>query len=390
MPRIKLLFISQATGGVKRHITYLASRLDSRQFEIVGCFSPRDHIKGVSPNKESYADAFNQLGLRVIPLEMYREINPLRDGWSFLKLLRILTKEKWDIVHTHSSKAGFLGRIAARLAGVPVIVHTPNAFAFDRPLHPFRNLLYVFLERLAGFFCDALIAVSPSEEELARKVVSPEKTRLICNGIDLKEFDFTLDPRTKKKMLGLPEDKPMVLTIGRFAHQKSPGIFIVAAKKVLAQRKDVFFVMVGDGPLLSQVKEKVVREGLQRSIPILAWRPDAKEIIAACDVYVLSSLWEGLPYTVLEAMALRKPVVATAARGTRDVVREGVNGFLVSFQDPETMAHRILKLLHDGELAKRMGEAGRAMVEKEFLLEPKIQKTASLYLELLKRKRPGT
>ena len=388
MRRIKVLYISQATGGVQRHITFLAAHLDRNRFEITGCFPPRDRVKGVNPSKESFLDVFQRLELRVIPLDMYREIRPLQDLRAFLRLYRILRKEKWDIVHTHSSKAGFLGRIAARMVGVPVVIHTPNAFAFDRPPHSALNFFYILLERIVGSFCDALIAVSPSEEQLARqaRVVSPEKIILICNGIDLEELKWEVDPRKKKRELGIPGGMSMVLTIGRFAPQKAPGVFIDAAKKVLRERPDTAFVMVGDGPLFQKVKNQVVKDNLKERLFLFDWRTDAKEILASCDVYVLSSLWEGLPYTVLEAMALRKPVVATEARGTRDVVQNEVTGFLVGLRGADQMAEKILTLLSEPELARRMGEKARERVAKEFTLNVHLEKTAALYERLLTKK----
>jgi len=391
MPRVKLLYISQATGGVQCHVTLLAGHLNRDRFEGVGCFPSQDRVKGANPHKETFLEAFHRLGLRAIPLEMCREIRPFQDLASFVRLYRILKKEKWVIVHTHSSKAGFLGRIAARLVGVPVVIHTPNAFAFDRPPHIFLNLFYALLERIAGYFCDALIAVSPSEEALAReaRVVPARKIVRICNGIDLKEFEFEIDPRIKKKTLGIPEERPVVLTVGRFAPQKAPGVFIGAAKRVLSRNPEVTFVLVGDGPLFSKTKEKVEREGLQGSVFLYDWRSDIKEIMACCDLYVLSSLWEGLPYTVLEAMALRKPVVATAARGTRDVVQEGVTGFLVGLHDEKKMSERILTLLLDRDLARSMGEKGRLLVERDFTLEAHLQKTEALYERLLAEKKKG-
>ncbi|MBI4435822.1 MAG: glycosyltransferase family 4 protein [Candidatus Omnitrophica bacterium] len=389
MARVKVLYISQASGGVQRHITLLVSHLDQDRFEVTGCFPPLDRVKGITSGKETFFDAFHRFGFRTIPLDMYREIRPFQDVKAFLGLLRILKQERWDIVHTHSSKAGFLGRIAARLVGVPVVIHTPNAFAFDRPPHLFLNFFYAFLERIAGYFCDALIAVSPSEGELARsaKVLPAQKIVQICNGVDLKEFEFEVDPRMKKKALGIPEERPMVLTVGRFAPQKAPGVFIDAAERVLAENRDVTFVMIGDGPLFQRVLERVHKGNFRDRLFLLEWRSDVKEIIASCDVYVLSSLWEGLPYTVLEAMVLRKPVVATAARGTRDVVQEGVTGFLVGLHDEKGMAEKILTLLLDPPLARKMGEKGRFLVEQDFTLETHVQKTEALYERLLTEKK---
>jgi len=388
--RIKVLYISQSAGGVQRHIGYLAKHLPKDRFDVCGCFPPRDRVKGANPHKENFFDLFNRLGLRVIPLEMCREIRPIEDFRAFLKLLRILKQEKWDIVHTHSSKAGFLGRIAAKMSGIPVIIHTPNAFAFDRPPQSFLNFYYILLERLAGYFCDALISVSPSEGDLARKtrVVPPEKIVQISNGIDLGEFAQPIEARQKKRSLGLPEDQPMVAMIGRFAPQKAPGVFIDAVKRIVSGRKEVTCIMVGDGPLLQKTKERVIREGLEKHLFLFNWRADAREILASCDVYVLSSLWEGLPYTVLEAMALSKPVVATAARGTRDVVVDGVTGFLVGLRDDREMAEKVLSLLSDPARCRRMGEAGRRRVEEVFSLSDHIRKTAALYERLCAERAP--
>lgn len=388
MRRVKILYVSQATGGVMRHITFLAAHLDRNRFEITGCFPPRDRVEGANPSKESFFDVFDRLGLRAIPLDMYREIHPLKDLQALFALYRVLRKEKWDIVHTHSSKAGFLGRVAARMAGVPVVIHTPNAFAFDRPPHSALDLFYILLEKIAGLFCDALIAVSPSEEQLARHsgVVLPEKIVLICNGVDPEELRSDVNPRQKKKELGIPEERPMILTVGRFAPQKAPGVFIDAAKKVLERRPDTAFVMVGDGPLFQKVKEEVERGKLRENLFLFGWRTDVKEIIASCDLYVLSSLWEGLPYTVLEAMALSKPVVATEARGTRDAVQDGVTGFLVGLREAERMAEKILELLSDPQLARRMGDKGRERVTQEFTLGVHLEKTAALYERLLTEK----
>jgi len=386
--RIKLLLISQATGGVKRHVTLLAGGLDPARFEVVGCFPPTDHVEGVNPHKESFKEAFRALGLRTISVEMYRDLHPIGDLLSFFKLYRVCRQEPWDIVHTHSSKAGFLGRLAATLAGVPVILHTPNAFAFDHPKHHIRNFFYKMLERIAGNFCDALIAVSPSEEELAKEahLIPHEKIVQISNGIDPTQMACPTEPQVKKRDLGIPDQYSVVLTIGRFAPQKAPEMLIETAKRVVARKQDVAFVMIGDGPLFQEVQKQVHREGLEKNFFLLDWRDDVRDILALCDVYVLTSLWEGLPYTVLEAMSLEKPVVATTARGTRDVVQDGMTGFLVELYNPENMSEKILTLLRDPSLADRMGKEGRLRLEKEFTLQSHLQATRALYERLLRQK----
>lgn len=388
--RIKLLYVSQATGGVKRHIELLAGHLDPDRFEIVGAFPPVDHIRGLSPNKETYFQLFERLGLRAIPLNMYRELNPLQDLNSFLRLIGILQKERVDILHTHSSKAGFLGRLAGRITKVPVIIHTPNAFAFSRPgCTKIMDGVYKTLERLAGHFCDALIAVSVSEAELAREVISAGKVVCIPNGIDVGEFDIPVDALAKKKELGLPQTAPLVLTVGRLASQKAPFDFLEAASQVLRRSPEVRFAFLGDGPLIEKMKKTVRQRHLERQFLIFDWREDAWEIVACCDLFVLCSLWEGMPYSILEAMVFSKPVVATEARGNRDLVVEGQTGLLVPLREPGQLAGAILRLLNDPQRARAMGHFGRRRVETQFRLETTVQATVDLYEKLLKQKNVG-
>lgn len=385
--RIKILYVSQATGGVKRHIGLLAAGLDQNRFDILGAFPPTDHVRGSNPNKETFLQLFKRLGLRAIPLEMYREINPFRDVVSFIQLMKILKAEKPDLLHTHSSKAGFLGRLAGRMMKVPVIVHTPNAFAFGREGGTvLLDGLYRVLEQVAGNFCDILVAVSPSEAQLARQVVSAEKVICIPNGIDVKEFEFNVDTAAKRKALGLPEKSPLILSVGRLAPQKAPFDFLEAATEVLRKEPQARFAFLGDGPLIEKVKGVIRRRHLERQFFLFDWREDAREIMACCDLFVISSLWEGLPYSLLEAMALSKPVVATEARGNRDVVLEGETGLLVPLRRPRHLAGAILKMLGDPALAKKMGQAGRRHVEQHFKLEAHLEATVHLYEALLKQK----
>ena len=389
MRRIKVLHISQATGGVERHVISLVSRLDPSRFEVVGSCPTVDQIPGVSREKESFVEAFRRIGVRVVPIEMRRELHFPSDLKSFFKIYRLIRREKFDIVHTHSSKAGFLARVAARLAGVPVVIHTPNNFAFDRPQQDPSRILYRYFEKLAGLFCDCIIAVSRSEERLAWEVVPRGKVVRIENAIDLNEVTSRGDPAEKRKNLGLSPGQPIVSMVGRLAVQKSPNDFVLAAKEVLAQKKDVAFLIIGDGPLGEEVRNLMASLQLEKNVLLLGWREDVFDLMAASDLIALTSLWEGLPYTLLEAMALGKPIVATDATGSVDIVKDGENGVLVPRGDIRGIANAIVRLLSDPARAKAMGLAGRRYIEKEHItLQQQAARTQSLYLELLKRNAP--
>ena len=388
MRRIKVLQLSQATGGVQRYVISLARCLDKNVFEVIGCCPQIDRIPGVSRQKESFGEAFRRIQVRVIPIEMWREIRPFQDLKSFLQIYRLIRRERFDVVHTHSSKAGFLGRVAARLSGVPVVVHTPNNFAFDRP-QTLSRLLYRFLERVVSFFCDRILAVSPSEEKLALTVAVRGKVVRIDNAIDLEEVVASRDPLQTRRELRLDPGRPVVSMVGRLSVQKCPEDFVLAAKEVLHEKTDAAFLIVGDGPLWEETAALVRALNLEKHVFLLGWREDVLDLMAASDLIVLTSLWEGLPYTVLDAMALGKPLVVTDATGSVDVVKNGVNGFVVPRRNPSEVAKAIVRLLDHPAEAKQMGEAGRRFIEKEHItLQQQVGRIQALYLELLRQKAP--
>lgn len=391
MRRIKVLLITQAAGGVQKHVLYLANGLDKSRFEVVAACPPKDRVKGVDETKQSFAQALKNAGIPAVLIDMGRSINPIRDFTSFFKIYNLIMKEKFDVVHSHSSKAGFLARLAAKLLNTPVIVYTPNAFAFDKPGKMNLNgIFYLLLERLAARWCDAIVAVSESEREAALKykVAPPYKITVINNAIDMAEFDFMPQPNviTKRKELGISDDANIVISVARLSEQKAPFDFIEAASLIIGERKDTVFIIAGDGPLLKKAREFVTANHLDNYIKILGWRTDIKELISLSRLFVLASLWEGMPYTVMEAMELKKPVIATSITGTRDLVVDGYNGYLVPVHRPDLIAERIKELIDSPEKSKEMGEKGRRFLEERTNLKGHIQATEKLYLELLNNK----
>lgn len=389
--KVKALHISQAAGGVQRHVIDVVSRIDKSRFEAAGICPPQDLINGVSTDKESFLEAFKKAGVRAYPLVMRREISPISDAAALWRIYSFLKKEKFDVVHTHSSKAGFLGRIAAKMAGVPVIAHTPNNFAFDRPRRMIAQIVFFgILERFAGLFCDRVFAVCGDEKELAVRlgVLPKEKIALISNFIDVSMLNFGADAAKKRIELGIKENERLIVSVGRLAAQKSPRDFVLAAEMALQKRKDARFLFLGDGPLFKETENLIRKKNLTGYVRILGWRNDSAEVTAASDIFALASLWEALPnHSLLDAMALSKPAVITATSGARDMVTDGFNGYVVPVADQAAMAAAILKLLElPGDKLKQMGRRSREIFDKRPSPGEIVRIIEDTYVEILHKK----
>jgi len=326
---------------------------------------------------------------RDIPLtiepSLVREINPFKDLLAFIRLVRFIKRGGYTIVHTNSSKAGILGRWAAYLAGVPIIVHTVHGWGHHERQHPLVRRFYVLLERATQRFTARLIVVSPrnAEKGLSDGIGTPEKYVTIRSGIELDRFRQPTRPREAVRAeLGIPPESAVVGTVTRLSPQKAPLDFVAAAAHVAAQRPDVHFVVVGDGPLRAEVEARVAALELTGRVHLTGIRRDVPDLLHSFDLFALTSLWEGLPRVLPQAMAARLPIVATAVDGNAEAVTDGVNGFLTPPGDPQAMAAALLRLLDDPALASRIGDAGRSRAEA-FGARKMVSDIAALYEALL-------
>ena len=323
--------------------------------------------------------------------ELIREINPLMDIRALFKIRGILRSlRKSDsavIVHTHSSKAGILGRCGARLAGADVIIHTIHGFGFHDHQPSLIRAFIILLEKLTAMITDKFIAVSKANiQKGAEKGIFPvQKATLIRSGIELEEFTgVKVKKMDKKKELGVGPALPLVTMIGCLKPQKAPLDYLEVAHQVL-QEKDAHFILVGDGILRETVEKRMAKLGLGGRLKLLGWRRDIAEILAATDIFILTSLWEGLPRVLPQAMIMGIPIVATRVDGTPEAVIDGVNGFLVEPHDVKGMAEKIVYFLSNSEKAVEMGKKGKGMVEK-FDIGKMVSEQEKLYLRLLKEK----
>ncbi len=375
--RVAHLITKLELGGAQQNTLYTVEHLDPERFEAV-------LICGAGGILDEEARALGRR-LLVAP-HLRREVRPLDDLRALWELYRHLRRERPAIVHTHSSKAGILGRLAARLAGVPVILHTFHGFGFTPGQAAPVRWAYVLAERLCATFSTRLIFVSRSnlEEAAARGLGWRGRYVLIRSGVRLSDFPAAVaDKGAKKAALGLGMHKPLVLSVGNFKPQKNPEDFVRLARRVLDARPEARFCFVGDGPLRTKLEAGIVREKLHGKLALPGWRRDAAELLACADVFVLTSLWEGLPRALVEAMKSGVPCVCYATDGVRDLIVDGENGFLVAPGDWSGAADKVARLIAEPALRERMGKAAAAAIGPEFDIDGMVRRQEELYGNLV-------
>jgi glycosyltransferase involved in cell wall biosynthesis len=363
-------------GGAQRNTLHTAAHLDPARFDVLlvaGAGGMLDAETNGAPYRTVLLDS------------LAREVNPLRDLLALLELWKLLAAERPDVVHTHSSKAGILGRLAAALAGVPVVVHTYHGFGFHDRQNPVARSVYVLLERLCAALSSALVFVSRANVDYAarRGLVDPERAVLIRSGVRLADYPADVDAVKLKTSAGIGMHKLLVVSIGNLKPQKNAGDFVLAASKVLAAFPEARFVFIGDGPQRRALEARAFALGLSDRLFFLGWRSDAARWLAAADVFAMSSLWEGLPRALVEAMKSGKPAVCYATDGVADLIRDGENGYSVPAGDVDALAARIEELLKDPELRARLGRAAAGAIGPEFDIDEMVRAQESLYLRLL-------
>lgn len=343
-------FIAGAGGVALRG----AMALDPDRFEVTV----------VTGEGNRLIQAARDAGMEVCLAEHLR---PDLDLGTDLRALRELEElfryRRFDVVHTHSSKAGVLGRFAAHRLGVGRIVHTFHGFPFHQFQSPVRRSIYVEAERTVGRITDAFLAVGPAvaAEAVRRRIAPPERIRTIGVGIDLPPV--ATDWRTRaeaRRRLGVPPGTHVVGTVGRLDYQKAPEDFVEAVHRL--GRSDVYAVWVGGGPMRSQIERLVEQKGLAGRFSVMGERDDVAALLPGFDIFAMASRYEGLPCAVVEAMGAGLPVVATAVNAVPDIVVAGETGLLVPAERPAALAAALAHLLDHPDLSARLARSGRAAV----------------------------
>lgn len=374
MSRAKvLLAVDRAfLGGGQRTVLNLARGLDRDSFEFGVA------TEGAGPLVEELTRA----GIPRFALKMTK--SPLRSAAK--ALAAIISGEGFELVHTHGGVAGLHGRRAAAKAGIPA-VHTLHGLHFLHYRNPILKRVAIRLERRLAGLSAMVVVVSEADrvKALALGIVPEKRLILIRNGVDPLPPSAAFDPAVKRRELGFGPG-PVIVAVSRLHRQKGLVDLIRAAALVQALQPEVQFAVVGGGPLREALEKEARRWGLGAAFRVLGERPDAREILAAGDIFVLPSLWEGLPYVLVEAADLGKPIVATAIDGVTEVIQDGRTGLLVRPADPESLAEALGRLLLDKGLAARLGREARNAIPPGFRLDRMVRQHEALYHRLLRTK----
>ena len=365
-------------GGAQKVTLMTLERLPRDRYELGLITGPEGILVG-------WANQIPDLTRFWIP-NFVREVRPIQDSITLLKLWRLFRRERPDIVHTHSSKAGILGRLAARLAGVPVIFHTYHGFGFNDFQPRLIKTLYIWLERITGRVTNQTVIVSYANAKRAEDsgIVRNNDWILCRDAISLEQFMQPGPRRTKLREWNVPENRVVAGMVACFKPQKSPLDFVEVAARVLKETDRVHFIMAGDGELRPAIEARIRDLGISSHITLLGWQRDMPEVYRNLDVVVLTSLWEGLPCVFSEAMAAGLPIVATQVDGAREAIIDGDNGFLHGPHDVEGMAKSVLKLVENPALREAMGSRGKSRVS-EFDIDTSVRALESAYQKWLAR-----
>lgn len=374
-------------GGPALHVAYLTEGLASRGYETT-------LVAGsLARGEDSMAYVAERRGARPLTVpQLSREISPLRDAIAVVRLAQLVRRERPHVLHTHTAKAGALGRLAAVFAGgarPPIVVHTFHGHVLRGYFGPIRGTAFRLLETWLARVADVLVAVSPEvQEDLVRLGVAPrEKFVVVRLGIDLGERLGSTDGRLPtRRLLGIGDERFVVGWVGRMTGVKRTEDVLRALQRLRERGVDGCLCLVGDGPDRETVEREARRLGVVRHCFFLGYQEHVAPFYAACDAVVLSSANEGTPVSVIEALAAERPVVATRVGGVPDVVRDGEDGFLVEPGDVEGLAERLQVLAEDPARRARMGAAGRARMLERYAVARLVDDVDRLYRGLLAAK----
>jgi len=347
----------------------------------------------VCTSVERAADVFRAAGCEIVSIpEMVREIHPPRDMVALIKLARVCREGRFDVVHTHTSKGGMLGRAAARLARVPVVLHTVHGFAFHESSSRASTAFYATLERAAARLSDRVITVSDYHRLWALRlhIASPRRIVTIHNGISRSRLIASRTRADLRRELGLDDDDIVIVSIGRLAEQKGLETLVHAMPDVVRRDGRVRFVLVGEGPIRTELEAQVRVAGLASVVRFLGFRTDIGDILNASDLVAAPSLWEGLSISVLEAMAMGKPIITTDIGSNLELVDDGVSGLLVPPGEAGPLGEAILRVVADPAMAARFGEAAKDRFERGFTEQVMKDSLWNLYDQLLRGKAVAT
>lgn len=364
-------------GGADENTLSTISGMDEERFHVelaVGAES-EEHLLRILPKKNF-----------ILINELKRNIHPVNDILSLFRLFRIIRKNGYDIVHTHTAKAGVIGRLAALFAGTPIIIHTLHGITFHQNLNRLSRYSYIILEKIVGRFTSRFITVG---EDLRKKYIyhgigTPEKYTTIYSGFELNSFvaDGNIDDeeiKRERNRLGISNDDTILGTVSRLEPRKGHVYLFDALKQILNANKKIKLLVAGNGDYENELRKYVRQNQLSDHVIFLGFRRDVPRIMRIMDIFTLTSLWEGLPRVLVQAALMQLPVVTFDVEGAWEVVKENENGFIVPVADVDQLAERLKFLIDNPDLAKVMGKRGRDFVSSKWDTSEMVNKITQLY-----------
>jgi len=382
--RIKIAHITTVDTSLRYLMFYQLISLRRAGYEVVGISAPGSDVSWIEAH-----------GIRHIPVAMSRNVTPAADLVALCQLYRVMCRERFTIVHTHTPKPGLLGQLAARMAGVPIVVNTLHGFYFHNYTSAAWRRFYISMEKIAARCSDVILSQSREDIQTALQegVCSAEKIKYLGNGINLQQFDRerlgleTLEE--KRRELGLPSDVAVVGFVGRLVAEKGILELMAAAGMVRQRLPDVRFLVVGpvDHAKADALSPDIARAyGVADICVFTGLRQDMPELYALMDVFVLPSRREGLPRAPMEASSMGVPCVVTDVRGCREVVEDNRNGLRVPLDDISSLTDAIVELLINRDRARQMGDEGRVLARERFDERLVFEKVKTEYARLLSAK----
>ena len=378
MNKIKLAVIitKLELGGAQKVAISICDKIDKTKFEpvlICGCGGILDE------------ETRNKIKV-IFVKDLVREINPLKDLKALFSIYKILKQEKPNIVHTHSSKAGIIGRVAAKLCGIKTIIHTIHGFSFNDTQSFFKKNLFIFLEKFCAKLSNILIPVSTenTSKGLKNNIGKKDQYYYIKLGIDIDNFKHYNQIPNLRRELNINQTDIIVTTIGPFKPQKNLPDFIKIASNISKTNKNFKFIIVGDGTLRPSFEQLIKDYDISNNIFLLGWRRDISNILNSSDIFVMTSLWEGLPISTIEAMCCKLAPVVNDVDGQREIIKDGFNGFLIRPYDTDSATEKILLLAQDNNLKTIMGTNAQNTIDKKFSIDYMIKEHENLYIQTIK------
>lgn len=371
--KIRVCHVSEATsGGVLKHLIQLSENLDKEKFDqffILSSFKNPD----LKDNKHFYSNP-------LFIVDMVRRISPIADLISLVKITKILRSQKFDVVHCHSSKAGVLGRLAAFITGYKTIYYTPHSFSFNEYNSVIKNFCYASIEKVMMKITTKTVCVSNGEYLLAKKmkISKNEKFTVIPNGIEKAEHRGV---KLKKDLLinfGFNGSEKIIGFVGRLCVQKNPEMLLKAFKDLSGN--NTVLIIMGDGPLKQGMLNLADELEISDQVIFLGDIHNVREVLTHCDVLVSTSLWESMPYAILEAMAEGVPVIATEISGVTDIVNHNVTGLLIPPNNYAALANSLGELLIDDCRTNKIANNAKKEINNNYTIQRMIQELQKLYL----------